>query len=503
MSSVPTENARCTDTDTRAAGHRYLPAPLTGRQPPVPEDSYRESLAHLYQLRRFGAELRLDVMQGLLEAMDHPELRFPTIHVAGSKGKGSVSALSAGILTSAGFRTGLFTSPHLQSYRERIQIDRRPIDPGAVVHGIDRIRALSVSLAGTGRIPRPPTFFEVTTALAFEWFAHEHVDAAVIEVGLGGRLDATNVLPARVGVITTIELEHTEVLGPTLTHVAHEKAGIMHRGMHLVLGEGKEEPLREITRVAGAHGVPVWRLDKELKLSNRVLSAHGQKMDIATPHRELTGVEIPLLGNFQARNATLAVAAADLFAQSLGRVLSEENIRQGLRSIEWRGRLELAASRPPLFLDVAHTPESARAVAQSLAELFPFAEPDACALLFGCLQGKRFDQMFESLSLLARTIVLAPIRSDRSADVEEIRRAARPLFPRVVVARSVAEGLPLARAATRAEGYTLALGSDYLVGELLNALEGSPADEPDLSDPAMRGPGQEVPLAAPRGHRPR
>ena len=467
------------------------------------DDIYRESLAHLYQLRRFGAQPGLDIMQGLLEAMDHPELRFPTVHVAGSKGKGSVSALTAGILTAAGFRTGLFTSPHLQSYRERIQIDRHPIDPGAVVHGIDRIRALAVSLAGTGRIPRPPTFFEVTTALAFEWFAHEHVDVAVIEVGLGGRLDATNVLPAKVGVITTIELEHTEVLGPTLTHVAHEKAGILHPGMHLVLGEGKEEPLREITRVAGTQGVPIWRLDKELRLSNRVLSAHGQRMDIATPHRELIGVEIPLLGNFQARNATLAVAAADLFAQSVDRPLSEEEIRKGLRSIEWRGRLELAAQRPPLFLDVAHTPESARAVAQSLAELFPFAEPESSALLFGCLQGKRFDQMFESLSLLARTIVIAPIRSDRSANVEEIRRAARPLFPRVVVARSASEGLQLARAATRAEGYTVALGSDYLVGELLNALEGTPADEPDLSDPAMRGPGQEVPLAASRGHRAR
>jgi dihydrofolate synthase / folylpolyglutamate synthase len=469
----------------------------------VSDDAYRESLAHLYQLRRFGSQPGLDVMQGLLEALDHPERRFPSIHVAGSKGKGSVSALTAGILTASGLRTGLFTSPHLQSYRERMQIDRHSIDPGAVVHGIDRIRSLAVSLAGSGRIPRPPTFFEVTTALAFEWFAREHVDAAVIEVGLGGRLDATNVLPTKVGVITTIELEHTEVLGPTLTHVAYEKAGIMHPGMRLVVGETKEEPLREIARVAGTQGVPIWRLDRELRLSNRVLSSHGQKMDIVTPHRELIGVEIPLLGNFQARNVTLAVTAADLFAQTLDRPLSEEDIRKGLHSIEWRGRLELASNRPPLFLDVAHTPESARAVAQSLAELFPFAEPEASAVLFGCLQGKRFDEMFESLSLLARTIVLTPIRSDRSADVEEIRRAARPRFPRVVIARSSSEGLQLARVATRAEGYTVALGSDYLVGELLNALEGTPADEPDLSDPAMRGPGQEVPLATARGRRAR
>ena len=467
------------------------------------DDAYRESLAHLYQLRRFGAQPGLEVMQGLLEALDHPERRFPAVHVAGSKGKGSVSALTAGILTASGLRTGLFTSPHLQSYRERIQIDRQPIDPGAVVHGIDRIRSLAVSLAGAGRIPRPPTFFEVTTALAFEWFAHEHVDAAVIEVGLGGRLDATNVLGAKVGVITTIELEHTEVLGPTLTHVAREKAGILHPGMRLVVGETKEEPLREIVRAADSVGVPVWRLDREVRIGNRVLSAHGQKMDIVTPHRELPVVDIPLLGNFQARNAALAVAAADLFTQTLDRSLSEEEVRKGLRAIEWRGRLELAGQRPPLFLDVAHTPESARAVAQSLVELFPFSEPDANGVLFGCLQGKRFDEIFEPLSLLAHTIVLAPIRSDRSADVEELRRAARTRFPRVVVARSASEGLHLARVATRADGYTVALGSDYLVGELLNAMEGTPADEPDLSDPAMRGPGQEVPLAPSRGRRAR
>ncbi len=465
------------------------------------DDAYRESLAHLYQLRRFGAQPGLDVIRGLLEAMDHPERRYPSIHVAGSKGKGSVSALTAGILTASGLKTGLFTSPHLQSYRERIQIDRTPIDPGAVVHGIQRIRALAVSLAGAGRIPRPPTFFEVTTALAFEWFAHEHVDAAVIEVGLGGRLDATNVLDAKVGVITTIELEHTEVLGPTLTHIASEKSGILHPGMRLVVGEGKEEPLREIVRVADVHGVPIWRLERELKMANRVLSARGQRLDITTPHRELLGAELPLLGNFQARNAVLAVAAADLFSQTIDRPLSEEAVRKGLGSVQWRGRLELAATRPPLFIDVAHTPESARAVAQSLTELFPFSEPEANGLLFGCLQGKRFDEMFESLALLSRSIILTPIRSDRTADVEDIRRAARVRFPRVVVARSASEGLALARAATRADGYTIALGSDYLVGELLNSLEGTPTDEPDLSDPAMRGPGQEVPLTTPRSPR--
>ncbi len=168
------------------------------------DEPYRATLAHLFRLRRFGSRPGLEVIRGLLSALGHPEERFPSIHVAGSKGKGSVAALSAAILSANHCKTGLFTSPHLRSYRERMQVDGRPIDPQEVTERVGRVRDLVEALEHDGGIPRPATFFEVTTAVAFDWFASEKVDAAVVEVGLGGRLDATNVLRAPVGVVTTI-----------------------------------------------------------------------------------------------------------------------------------------------------------------------------------------------------------------------------------------------------------------------------------------------------------
>ncbi len=459
-------------------------------------DSYRSALAHLYGLRRFGAQPGLKVIEYLLDALDHPERKFRAVHVAGSKGKGSVAALTAGILTAGGLRTGLFTSPHLRSYCERIQIDRQTIGKRAVTEGIARIHRLAAQLLQAGTIARPPTFFEVTTALAFDWFARERVDTAVVEVGLGGRLDATNVLHAPVAVLTTIELEHTDVLGSSLTAIAREKAGILHPGMRATVGELKAEPRLEIERAARSLGVPIWQLDREVRVDQRSLHEHGQRLAITTPHRTLTGIELPLLGNFQAKNAALAVAACDLFGRAIGREYPDAVVRRGLASTEWRGRLERVGTKPDLYVDVAHTPESARAVGQSLVELVPFTNPPENVVLFGCLRGKRVEEMFDELRLIASTVVLSSIRSDRSVDLDTLRRAARLRFPRVVVAGDASNALRLARAATAARGFTVALGSDYLIGEVLNLLEGTPSDEPDLSDPALRGPGIENPIPA-------
>ena len=456
------------------------------------DEAYRATLAHLYRLRRFGTRPGLEVIRSLLTALGNPEQRFPSIHVAGSKGKGSVAALTSAILTANHYTTGLFTSPHLRSYRERMQVDRHPIGPDEVADRVGRVREVAESLERVGKISRPPTFFEVTTAVAFDWFASRHVDAAVVEAGLGGRLDATNVLRAPVAIITTIELEHTDVLGSTLEAIAREKGGILHPGMRAVVAESKPVPRIEIDRIAADQNVPVWHLDREIRVGERTLSETGQRFVVDTPHRKLPDLELPLLGNFQARNAATAVAGADLWAAGTGGTISERDLRRGLKEVSWPGRLERAARRPDLYVDVAHTPESARAVAQSLAELFPFADPTNNVVLFGCLQGKRAGEMFEQFGLVATTVVLTPIHSDRSTDVAELRREARTRFPFVVAASGAAEALRVARAGTAPDGFTLAAGSDYLIGELLNHLEGTSSDEPDLSDPSLRSPGTET-----------
>ena len=457
-------------------------------RPSLTATPYEKTLAHLYGLRRFGLRPGLEVMQALLEDLEHPERSFKAIHVTGSKGKGSVSAIAASVLGATGTPVALFTSPHLQSFRERIRIGEERIPPAAIVRGVERVTAATRRLEKSGRVDREPTFFEVTTALAFDWFRSKRVPWGVIEVGLGGRLDSTNVLDAPVGVITTIELEHQEILGPTLSDIASEKAAILHPGMRGVVGSLPEEAMRVVEAYAKSKGVPLWHLGREIRIGDRELSPTGQSFPLSTPERSLVAVQLPLLGRFQATNAALAVAAVDGFLAAVGTKLPDEGLRTGLNAVRWRGRLERVAEGPDLYFDVAHTPESAHAVAESMAEISPFEDPEENVVLFGCLQGKRADEILDRLSPLAHTVVLVPVRSDRSATLGDLRRAALGRFPRIVLAPSAADGLRLARAATDEAGFTLAVGSDYLIGDLLNSLEGAPPGEPDLSDPIATPP---------------
>ena len=446
-------------------------------------EEYRAALEELFRRRRFGIRPGLETVEALLAGLGHPERKFPAIHVSGSKGKGSTAVMAQSILTAHGLRTGLFTSPHLVTYRERARVDGRMIPRSAVVDGIRRVEAAARDAEVAERIDRPPTFFEVTTALAFDWFAREEVDAAVVEVGIGGRLDATNVLDARVGVITTIELEHTDLLGPDLASIAREKAGILHPHMTGVVGELPREAATVVESTATRVGVPLWHAEKEVRVENRTLSEEGQTFSVRTPRRQFSDLSLPLLGRFQPLNAGLAVAACVRFAEATGLELTAENVAAGLSKVRWPGRLERAAKRPELFYDVAHTPESARSVAQSLAEISPLADPAESVIVFGCLREKDAGRILDALAPLARTLVVVPLRSDRSARPAELRVAAAGRFPRIVEARSAAEGLRVGRAGTGPDGLTLVVGSDYLVGELHRREED--ADEPDLSDPGV------------------
>jgi len=455
----------------------------------VTHDEYRTALEQLFRRRRFGMRPGLETVEALLAGLGHPEKQFPSIHVTGSKGKGSTAVMAQAILSAHGRRTGLFTSPHLVTYRERARVDGRTIPRSAVVEGIRRVEEVARAAESAGRIDRAPTFFEVTVALAFDWFAREKVDAAVVEVGIGGRLDATNVLDSRVGVVTTIELEHTDILGPDLASIAREKAGIFHGGMTGVVGELPTEARSVVDAAATRAGVPLWHAEKEIRVEDRALTEEGQTFSVRLPGRSFSPLFVPLLGRFQPNNAALAVAAVARFASAVGFDLDDAKVASGLATVKWPGRMDRRGKRPELFFDVAHTPESARAVAQSIAEISPLADPAESTIVFGCLREKDARRILDALSPLARTLVVVPVHSDRGARPSELRVAAAGCFPRIVEARSAAEGLAVARAGTGPEGFTLVVGSDYLVGELLRP-EPDP-DEPDLSDPGVPAPGPE------------
>jgi len=475
-----------------------MPKARRAHETPTDPARYRRTLEALYARRRFGLAPGLDVIRALLGALDHPERKYPAVHITGSKGKGSVAAMTQAILSAHGLRTGLYTSPHLVSYRERIRLGDRSIPPDALVDAVERVEGVAAELERSGGIDRAPTFFELTTAVAFDWFARAGAEAAVVEVGIGGRLDATNVLDSRVGVVTTIELEHTEILGSTLAEIATEKSGILHPGMTGVIGELPLEASPVVAAQAARIGVGLWHLGSEVRVLDRILDEDGQTFGVHLPGRTIEAISIPLQGRFQPGNAALAIAAAARFAEAVGRTLEDRHLRAALAGIAWPGRLDRVARKPDLYYDVAHTPGSARAVTQSLGEIYPLGDPSDNAIVFGCLAGKRVASILDALAPLARTIVVVPVRSERSVPVSELRALASGRFPRVVAARNAAEGERLGRAATGPDGFTLVVGSDYLVGELLRAAHGA-ADEPDLSDPGTGAYPGAAPARSPHG----
>lgn len=451
---------------------------------------FQEALQYLWGLKRLGTRPGPEVTEALLHELGDPHKTFRSIHITGSKGKGSVAALCASVLSASGRRTGLYTSPHLLSFRERARIDGEPASPEDLVEGLARVRKAVARLERQGGLDREPTFFEVATAWAFDLFGRRKVEVAAIEVGLGGRLDSTNVLAAPVTVVTTLELEHTELLGPTIQDIAREKAGIFHRGAWGVSGVEEGPGLEELRRHAFRAGVPLWEFGREVKvLSRSRFERDGlpwQKIDVETPSGRHPGLEVPLAGAFQARNVAVAVAALDLFARTEARPIPPEVLSRGLASARWPGRMERLGTRPLFYVDAAHTPGSAKELVASLRELHPDWDPDESVLVFSCLQDKRVEAILDELTPIARELVCFSLSTERGLPAKEIARAARWKFPKVAVAPGVDEALLLARASVGPKGILLATGGVYLAASILSSVKGIPPEGPDLSDPVGR-----------------
>jgi dihydrofolate synthase/folylpolyglutamate synthase len=429
--------------------------------------SYQKTIDYLFSLQKQGIKFGLSNSIRLMELMGDPHRRFRSVHIAGTNGKGSTAAFLAGMLQAAGYRVGLYTSPHLVSFTERIRINNVPVTEAAVIRLAERVRSRYEGAAPGEDGPLNPTFFEVTTAMAFSHFADERIDVAVVEAGMGGRLDSTNVITPLISVITNIELEHTEYLGTTLGQIAAEKAGIIKAGVPVVTGAAQPEVLSVIERKASAADAVVFRMPHdfcaEQVTAGKVQEFYYRGIDFHLPH-----VRIGMLGRHQVGNACLALAAVECICRA-GHAVPEAAIRIGLEQAVWEGRLERVAQRPDIYLDGAHNPASARILADAVRELKQAYRQ--VIMIVGILKDKDHRGIIEQLAPLADRLIVTRPDYSRALDVETLAVEVGANCRDVATAGSVAEAIDLARREAHGDDMVLVTGSLYTVGDARVALK--------------------------------
>lgn len=433
--------------------------------------TYAEATAYLFGLHRFGWRPGLETIERLLALVGDPHLRIPTVHVGGTNGKGSTAAMLAAILRAAGYRTGLYTSPHLLSFTERIRVDGRPIGETEVADLTAELSGVCAGRFAEGPAPPPPgalshpTFFELTTAMAFLHFLRQGVEIAVVEVGLGGRLDATNAIRPRAALLTNVGFDHREYLGDTLEAIALEKAGIIKPGVP-ILTAAAGEVLAVFRRVAAERGAPFSAVAESHAWRLREAGLGGLEFDLSGPAGRYGALRLPLAGAHQLLNAVLAVAGAETLAgQGLG--CGEAAIRAGLGAVRWPGRLQLVPGSPRLILDGAHNPPGTATLAEFLAAQRP--DLGRLVLVFGVLRDKEWRVMLPRLLPLADAVVLTRPPSERAEEPAAVR-AAYPELPGLRVEADVARAIESARTLAGPAGSVVVTGSLYTVAAAFQVL---------------------------------
>lgn len=406
-----------------------------------------------------GIHLGLHRTLSIMEALGSPHRKYAVLHVAGTNGKGSVSAMSESILRHAGWKTGLYTSPHLVRIEERIRTEGRDVLPHRFARLVSNIRDAEVSLLRRKRLDRPLTYFEIVTCCAFLHFAEKMVDVAIVEVGLGGRLDATNIVHPEACVITGVSHDHQDLLGTNLGTIAGEKAGILKPGVPAITACHSPTALRVIRSVARVTGASLLEIDRDCKI--RILGRHGGRyaFDLKTLHRSYGNLRLSLAGEHQIRNAALAVCAVEALRTFPVQV---RDVRRGLANTCWPGRLDEYHSRHRTLMEGAHNPEGA----QSLRTYLESRHEREVHLVFGALRDKDIRKMGSCLFPVACTIHLAPLYNSRTADPETILATFRQFTPKIRIHGSSKEALQSAWQECTNKGLVVVTGSLYLLGEL-------------------------------------
>lgn len=417
---------------------------------------YEKKISYLYSPEHFD----LARVERLLALLDNPHQHFKSIHIAGTKGKGSVAAMSESILRTAGYRTGLYTSPHLHTFRERIQVDGRLIPQETVASLTERLQPLVSRIEGI-------TTFEIITALGFLFFADQGVEFAVLEVGMGGRLDATNVVDPLVAIITSLSYDHTHILGETLPLIAREKAGIIKPKACVVSAPQAPEAMAVIEEVCRERDAELTVIGRDWMWEAGETNLEGQWFRVTNHESRITGHEfwIPLLGRHQLDNATVVVAAMEKLRQRCVNV-PEVSIREGLRRVRWPGRLEILGREPWVVVDGAHNGDSAKKLIAAMGELFTYRK---LILVFGALAGHSVPDMLDALLPVADEVILTRANRIRAVGTLDLLQGVHVRHRQAETAETVAEALERALALANPGDLICATGSLSVVAEARKA----------------------------------
>jgi len=416
------------------------------------DSRYQEALDYLYSLTHSGIKLGLQNTSRLLQYFDNPHLDIRTIHIAGTNGKGSTAAITESILRASGLKTGLYTSPHLLDFRERIQINRNLIEKQDATQLILKIKS------AVEKLEIPVTFFEFGTVLAFLYFKEQKTDVNILEVGLGGRLDATNLCEADISIITSISRDHIEYLGDDLKQIAFEKASIIKPSGTVFAHIPDEEIFNVVNSLAQSRKASVYRLNSEFKVAKVEPGQGSQIFDFIGEKKELKRLKLPLIGQFQAQNAGLAIAACLKFFASI----NEGDIRKGLETVQWEGRLEVVSDHPTVVLDSAHNEASVRNMTAELRKNIKFSR---CLVVLGLMKDKEIDKIIEILSQFGDRFYLVQVNPPRGEDPKKLQEKFKQYKKPVQVSESVSSALQAIKETSNPNDLVCITGSIFTVAE--------------------------------------
>ncbi len=430
--------------------------------------SYADSIEYLYNLQKYGIKLGLDNIRTLMSLFNNPQKDFLSVHVAGTNGKGSTSAMIASMLQASGLKVGLFTSPHLVSFTERVRINNEKISEQDVVGLTDEIRK---AISKTDDFS--PTFFEVVTTIGFLYFKRNNIDIAIIETGMGGRLDATNVIKPEVSVITNISYDHKEFLGNALKEIAGEKAGIIKEGIPVVTSRQDKSAMQVLRKKADEQGSEIFEYGKDFSAVLKEEDINGCVFDYQG-EAKINNLWMPLIGRHQMFNAASALKAVEILSKRLPDMsgLSPDVMRTGLETVKWPGRLEFVSYNPPILIDGAHNPDASAVLADSLKRLF-LKKYNRMILILGVMADKDIEGILSPLLPLASQIICTVPNYSRAESPQRLAdRAVSMGYKNIHTAPAVMKAIELAKSKIKDAKSDLILitGSLYTIGEVKEIL---------------------------------